>query len=366
MREQGLSEEALFNFFREKKAEDLSHSRILSSMCTPPHPVAIKAHELFIETNLGDPGLFPGTASLEQLLIKRIGTLFHLPEAVGYATSGGTESNIQALRIARYQSQSKKPNVVLPESVHFSFCKACDMLNIEMRPVPLDDNYTMDVTSAESLVNKDTCCLVAVAGTTEYGKVDPVPALSDIAIERNIFFHVDAAFGGFVLPFMEKSPSFDFKCEGVSSIAVDPHKMGMSTIPTGCILVRDESVWNCLKVDTPYLSVKQEVTLSGTRPGGSVVGALAVLEYLGTRGMRAIVEGCMKNTQRLIRGMETFGINRAVTPDVNVATFQNIEHIPDGWAVSWTRKGHLRIVCMPHVESCMIEKFLEGIGEIYA
>ena len=80
MREVGLSEEALFTFLIERKKEDLSHSRILSSMCTPPHPVAVKAHELFIETNLGDPGLFPGTASLEKLLIQRIGTLFHLPK----------------------------------------------------------------------------------------------------------------------------------------------------------------------------------------------------------------------------------------------------------------------------------------------
>ncbi len=366
MREVGLSEEALFTFLIERKKEDLSHSRILSSMCTPPHPVAVKAHELFIETNLGDPGLFPGTASLEKLLIQRIGTLFHLPKAEGYATSGGTESNIQALRIARYRSKSEKPNVVLPESVHFSFCKACDMLNIEMRPVPLDKNYRMDLDFAESVINEDTCCLVAVAGTTEYGKVDPIPALSEIALDKDIFFHVDAAFGGFVLPFMNNIPPFDFKCEGVSSIAVDPHKMGMSTIPTGCILVRDENMWNGLKVDTPYLSVKQEVTLVGTRPGGSVVGALAVLEYLGTKGMKAIVEGCMKNTDRLIRGMETFGYKRVVTPDVNVATFQDIEKVPDDWAVSWTRKGHLRIVCMPHVENYMIEKFLDEIGEINA
>ena len=62
-----------------------------------------------------------------------------------------------------------------------------------------------------------------------------------------------------------------------------------------------------LSVDTPYLSVKQEFTLSGTRPGAPVVSAFAVLEYLGTRGMRKVVEGCMKNTWRLIDGMETFG-----------------------------------------------------------
>ncbi len=72
------------------------------------------------ETNLGDPGLFPGTAELEHRLIQLFGTLFSCPDACGYATSGGTESNIQALRIAKSRSTSARPNVVLPESAHFS------------------------------------------------------------------------------------------------------------------------------------------------------------------------------------------------------------------------------------------------------
>ena len=120
-----------------------------------------------------------------------------------------------------------------------------------------------------------------------------------------------------------------------------------------------------LNIDTPYLSVKQEFTLSGTRPGAPVVGALAVLDYLGVEGMEAVVSGCMKNTRRLITGMETFGITRAVTPDVNVATF-SCRNVPEPWKVSWTRQGHLRIVCMPHVHSDCIEAFLKDIGEMHA
>jgi tyrosine decarboxylase/aspartate 1-decarboxylase len=120
-----------------------------------------------------------------------------------------------------------------------------------------------------------------------------------------------------------------------------------------------------LNIDTPYLSVKQEYTLAGTRPGAPVVGALAVLDYLGKEGMRAIVSGCMKNTGRLIAGMELFGIPRAATPDVNVATFA-CRGIPEPWKVSWTRQGHLRIVCMPHVHLDRIEAFLKDTGEMYA
>ena len=160
-----------------------------------------------------------------------------------------------------------------------------------------------------------------IAGTTEYGMVDPIEKLSKIALAHDLFFHVDAAFGGMVIPFLDKPVPFDFSLPGVTTIAVDPHKMGLSTIPAGCLLTREPVLLNALNIDTPYLTVKQEFTLAGTRPGAPVVGALAVLDYLGMEGMQAIISGCMKNTRRLIAGMETFGIQRAATPDVNVATF---------------------------------------------
>ncbi|WAC04715.1 MAG: tyrosine decarboxylase MfnA [Methanoregula sp.] len=366
MLNKGLPEAGLFSFFAQKKGEDLDHDFILSSMCTPPHPVAVKAHCMFIETNLGDPGLFLGTVSLEKLLIERLGTLFHNPEAGGYSTSGGTESNIQALRLAKeLRKETRSPNVVVPESAHFSFKKACDILSLEMRTVPLDRTMKMDAAQAAEIIDRNTICLVGVAGTTEYGLIDPIANLAAIASEQDIFFHVDAAFGGMVIPFLDHAIPFDFSLPGVTSIAVDPHKMGMGTIPCGCLLTRQPDMLNILNIDTPYLSVKQEFTLAGTRPGAPVAGALAVLDYLGVEGMRAVVAGCMKNTSRLIDGMETYGIQRAVTPELNVATFV-CKDVPDRWMVSWTRRGHLRIVCMPHVHRDRIEAFLNDIGELYA
>jgi len=364
----GCSEEELFSFFCQKKQEDLDHTFILSSMCTLPHPVAVRAHCMFMETNLGDPGLFPGTASLEKLLIRRFGDLFHCPDAGGYATSGGTESNIQALRLAKaHKSDITNPNVIVPGSAHFSFKKACDILGLEMRRTPLLADNRMDADKAAGLVDKNTVAIVGVAGTTEYGMVDPIPALGKIAVQDDLFFHVDAAFGGMVIPFLPDPIPFDFAVPGVTTIAVDPHKMGMSTIPAGCLLTREPDLLNTLNIDTPYLTVKQEYTLGGTRPGAPVAGALAVLDYLGREGMTAIVAGCMKNTRRLIAGMETRGFPRVTTPDVNVAAFTcKKEQVPAPWKVSWTCQGHLRIVCMPHVHIDRIEAFLNDIGENHA
>ena len=365
MREVGCPEEDLFSFLSSKRREDLGYRNILSSMCTPPHPVAARAHAMFLETNLGDPGLFPGTAALEELLVERLGTLMHHPGAGGYATSGGTESNIQAFRIAKKQKPVKSPNVVVPASGHFSFQKACDILGLEMRTAPLDAEFRMDVEAADDLIDRNTVCLVGIVGTTEYGMIDPITALSDAAEERDVFLHIDAAFGGMVVPFLDRPVPFDFLLPGVDSISVDPHKMGMSTIPAGCLLTRDPACFSCLNVETPYLTVKQECTLAGTRPGASVAAAVAVLEYLGMDGMRAVVAGCMENIRRLIEGMETFGCPRAVTPDVNVATF-SCDRVPPGWRVSRTRAGHMRIVCMPHVTRDVIEAFLGDMSDMHA
>ncbi len=365
MLSKGLTEEDIFSFLSSKKKEDIDHRFILSSMCTLPHPVAIKAHCMFIETNLGDPGLFPGTASLERLLIERFGALLHHREAGGYATSGGTESNIQALRLTKVIRQTKKPNIVIPESAHFSFKKACDILCLEMRTVRSGPDRRMVADAAAELVDKNTICIVGVAGTTEYGMVDPIADLAKIACQHDVFLHVDAAFGGMVIPFLEKPIPFDFALPGVTTIAVDPHKMGMSTIPAGILLTRETDMLDALNIDTPYLTVKKEFTLAGTRPGAPVAGAIAVLDYLGNEGMKAVVAGCMKNTKRLIAGMATLGIEPAVTPDVNVATFL-CKNAPPPWKVSWTRNGHLRIVCMPHVQRDDIEAFLKDFGDMNA
>ncbi len=146
--------------------------------------------------------------------------------------------------------------------------------------------------------------MVGVAGTTEYGMVDPIADLAKIAAQHDIFLHVDAAFGGMVIPFLDNPIPFDFALPGVTTIAVDPHKMGMSTIPAGCLLTREPDMLDALNIDTPYLTVKKEYTLAGTRPGAPVAGALAVLDYLGAEGMKAVVAGCMKNTRRLITGWE--------------------------------------------------------------
>ena len=243
-------------------------------MCTLPHPVAVRAHCMFMETNLGDPGLFLGTAALEKLLIERLGTLFHCKEAGGYATSGGTESNIQALRLAKaLKKEVVYPNIVVPESAHFSFRKACDLLCLEMRTVPLGEDYRMDGQKAAEQVDKNTVCLVGIAGTTEYGMIDPIADLARIAVAHDIFFHVDAAFGGMVIPFLKNPVPFDFSLPGRCIHCSRPPQDGPDTIPAGCLLTRDSDILQNLNHRYPVSLGKTGVHARGDPPGSSRCGS---------------------------------------------------------------------------------------------
>lgn len=360
----GCSKGEILSQLSRLRERDVKHNRILSSMCTIPHEIVSEVSEMFLSSNLGDPGLYPGTVKIEELLVESLGDLMHKKDAGGYATSGGTESNLQSIRIAKKLKPTDKPNIVVPASAHFSFDKTCDILDIEMRVIPYEEGkYTVDVDKMAQAVDKNTIAVSAVAGTTEYGVIDDIPGVAKIAKENDIYCHVDAAFGGFVIPFLKNPAPFDFAVDGVSAISLDPHKMGLSSIPCGCLLLREPEMFGCLNVDTPYLTVKSECTLAGTRPGADVAGAYAVIKLLGREGFKAVVDGCMENTRRLVEGMEAFGYKKIIEPVMNVATFENGK-IPEGWKVSHTRAGHLRFVVMPHVNREVVEEFLDEISRL--
>src|SRR3972149_7801601 len=101
MNQKGLLEKEVLALLDSARLKDTSDEKVLSAMCTRPHPLAVKAHMQFIESNLGDFGLFTGTKELEEKVITLIGGLLGDSNACGYITTGGTESNIQALRTAR-------------------------------------------------------------------------------------------------------------------------------------------------------------------------------------------------------------------------------------------------------------------------
>jgi len=377
MEERGMSREEIESLLQEKKLKDLSYKRVLSSMCTYPHEIAAYAHNKFLESNLGDSGLFPGTKEMEDEVIRMIGALLGNENAFGYVSTGGTESNIQAIRAVRNRKRREGlsgMNIIVPETAHFSFDKIADILCIEVRKAALDVELRVDVNSVEELIDDKTICVVGIAGTTEFGQIDPIKELSEIAKDEGIFLLVDAAFGGFVIPFLEAKYEFDFSLDGVSSISIDPHKMGMSTISSGCILFREELYLEELAVLTPYLTTKEQCSLIGTRSGASAAATFAVLKYLGSEGLKEIVRECMRVTRLLVRGAKEIGIRPVIEPVMNVVTLSfpaaEVERVANaleerGWRVSVTRVPKaLRLVIMPHVKEETVKLFLEDLEDV--
>lgn len=369
MDQKGLSEKDVLSLLEEAGTHDASYDKVLSAMCTRPHPVAIKAHMQFISSNLGDFGLFPGTKMLEEKVIKSMGDLLGDPFACGYITTGGTESNIQALRTARNLSGKRHPNVVIPSSAHFSFDKIADLLGIEIMKADLDDVFRADMGSVESLIDDNTIALVGIAGTTEFGQIDPITEFAELSLSHDIFLHVDAAFGGFVIPFLEKKYQFDFSVRGVTSITADPHKMGLSTIPAGGLLFRDESCLRPLEVDTPYLIMRKQHSLTGTRSGAAVAATYAVMMHLGKEGYSKIVDRCMKMTHKLVNEVQEFGVEPLIDPVMNIVVLD----VPEldavrkrlrakGWFTSITRSPRaMRLVIMPHLSDEALMGFISDL-----
>ena len=350
--------------------------KILCSMCTAPHPIARRAHRLFVGSNLGDPGLFPGSLQLEKEVIGKLAALLNCKNSVGSIVSGGTEANMLALLAARNMTNVSEPEVVLPASAHFSFAKICNLLRIKPVEARLDSSYRVDLSSVKRCLSKNTVAIVGTAGTAELGAVDPINKLSQIASKQGIYLHVDAAFGGLIIPFLKNASrnasEFDFRSEGVKSITVDPHKMGMATIPAGGILFRDSSYLRYIMTHTPYLTDKVQYTFVGTRSGASVAATWAVFESLGREGFTKTAKHCIRLTKLLSSGLESLGFKLITRPTLNIVAFRCADYKllaetlkRRGWFVSTVpRLDCIRIVVMPHVQYRHITALLIALKEI--
>ena len=373
MRDKALPEDEVMHILAETRKRDCSYDRFLSTMCTLPHPIAVRAHNMFLETNLGDPGLFPGVAELEERVVAMLGEMLGCPDASGYVSTGGTESNIQAIRAARNEAGRKDGNIVVPTSAHFSFDKIGDLLCLEVRKAELDESLKVDLSSVESLLDDRTVALVGIAGTTEYGQVDPIEQLARMAAQRSIHLHVDAAFGGFVLPFLERDFAWHFSVPAVSSITIDPHKMGMSTIPAGGLLFRSQECLSALETETHYLTKARQASLTGTRSGAAVAATYAVMMHMGREGFKEIVNYCMDLTHHLVAGAREIGIQPVIEPVMNVVALQvpspaevREELMKRDWHVSMTREPNraLRLILMKHMTREKIDLFLRDLDDI--
>lgn len=197
----------------------------------------------------------PGAVEIENQMIRWLCSVAGYPqEAHGNLTSGGSIANLIAIKAARDFHQINADNVrtsviYFTEQVHHCIHKALHITGLHeavLRPIPLNKNYQMKVTALEEQIEKDRLdglhpfLVVATAGTTDTGAIDPLEVIADLAEHYGLWFHVDAAYGGFFKMVEELAPKFK-GMERSDSVVMDPHKTLFIPYGSGVVLLRDRN-----------------------------------------------------------------------------------------------------------------------------
>jgi len=277
--------------------------------------VAKEAYALYQSENALGPMAFPSLKQMEEDVVGMGLSLLHGPGgACGNMTSGGSESIFLAVKTCRDQARSRGVDtrgaeILVPRSAHPAFDKAAHYLDLSVVRVPVAGDLRADVPAMERAITPRTLMLVGSAPCFPYGLIDPIEELSTLAQERDLWLHVDACVGGYFAPFARMNgvpvPAFDFELPGVRSISADLHKYGYAAKGASTVFHRDAEQyafqpfrfedWPAGGMFTP--------TAAGTRPGGAVAAAWAVMHYLGVEGYREKARAVVSARERLQAGI---------------------------------------------------------------
>lgn len=334
----GTPSDELFARMRERKAADADWrgGKTWSLIYPAGEEVDAVLHEannLYLYENALNPFRFPSLADMEKEVVAMTARLLNgPPEASGSMTSGGTESILHAVRVARDRAKAERgvtePTLVIPFSAHPAFAKAAKYFGLDLVHIPLGDDLRADLAAAGRLVDDRTALVVGSAPNYPHGVVDPIPELSALAADRGVPFHTDACVGGFLLPFMERAgydvPLFDFRVPGVSTMSADVHKYGFATKGASVVLHRNgEHVLQYqafLYEDWPG-GLYGSLALAGARPAAPIAAAWAVMNFLGMDGYVKLTRTTVSTARRLRAGIEGAGLRIVGDPVASVLAF---------------------------------------------
>ena len=300
-------------------------------------------------------------------------------QVCGTVTSGGTESILLAMKTyrdwARAERGVKKPELILPETAHAAFDKACRYFNIRPRLIPVDEGFRAQVEAARQALSRNTIAIVGSAPAFPHGTIDPIEELSELAHQAGVGFHTDACLGGFLLPWAEKLgyrvPPFDFRLRGVTSISADTHKFGYAAKGTSVVLYRSPELRRYqyfTATDWPgglYLSP----TFAGSRPGALSAVAWAAMVSIGEQGYRQAAERILKTAARIRAGIEEIPGLRVLGDPLFVTAFTSDEvdiyrvmeqMAARGWSLNGLQKPPAVHICVTlrHTQPGVAERFL--------
>ncbi len=329
-------EEILAELSRRRAADAPTHgghvlSYVYDTGLAALDELAAAAAALVLPVNGLDPTVFGSVATMERDLISFARSAFHgagddgSPVAVGSVTSGGTESCILAVKSARDSSglAPGRGSIVMPATAHAAFDKAARLLGVRVIRVPVDPVTTAVTAEAmAAAMDDETFLLVASAPNYPTGVLDPIEALGELALERDLPLHVDACLGGFALAWWpDPVPAWDFRVPGVASISADLHKYGYAPKGASVVLYADRDRHRAgffANTDWPGYPIVNP-TLLGSRSATGLASAWAITEYLGPEGFAELVAATAEAAARLraaIDGIDGLAVVGAPTGPV--------------------------------------------------
>lgn len=294
-----------------------------------------EADRLMAETfdkNMIDKDEYPVTAAIEQRCVCMVADLFHAEHlrdddpstAIGVSTVGSSEAVMLAGLAMKWRWRARQekagrdwkartPNLVMGSNVQVVWEKFCRYFDVEARYLPMEEGrYVITAEQVADAVDEDTIGVVAILGTTYTGELEPVgdicAALDTVAAERGVDVpvHVDAASGGFVVPFLHPDVVWDFRLPRVASINVSGHKYGLTYPGIGFVVWRNvEHLPEELVFRVNYLGGDMPTfTLNFSRPGNQVVGQYYNFLRLGREGYTQVMRSLSDTAQWLARELE--------------------------------------------------------------
>ncbi|RIK07999.1 MAG: aspartate aminotransferase family protein [Acidobacteria bacterium] len=294
------------------------------------HEVIEAVAPLFVHDNALNTMAFPSLGQIQREVVAATASLLHGPHtASGFMTSGGTESILMAVKSARERGRSERgigaPNLVLAESAHAAFHKGGHYFGLEIRKVPVREDFKADVGAMANAVDENTVLVVGSAPQYPQGVIDPINEIAALAADVGANMHVDACMGGFVLPFMEMNgeelPPWDFRVEGVTSISADIHKLGYAPKGASVIVHRTKELrkYQTFVFDGWLGGFYASPSMQGTRAGLPMALAWAVMHTLGIEGYRRLVAETIEARRTMVAGIRDIeGVDVLGKPEAQI------------------------------------------------
>lgn len=295
--------------------------------------VAEEAYRRYASENALNTDAFPSLRTIQAEVVAMVGDWLEAGEdSAGFMTSGGTESILLAVKGARERGRAERsitsPNVVLPTSAHAAFEKGCHYFGVESRRVPVRTDWRADVAAMEAAIDDNTVLLVGSAPQYPQGVIDPIAEIARLAMTRDVNCHVDACMGGVTLTYLarlgEEIPPWNFSVPGVTSISVDLHKYGYTAKGASVIMYRTKRLrsYQTYITDNWLGGLYGSSGILGTKGGGSMAAAWAVMHYLGDEGYLRLTSAARDACRRLAAAADAIPeLTIRAEPDATLLAF---------------------------------------------